>query len=457
MARITQRLQFRPGLHRPRPMRTGVIVVAVFGALLYYGYSRGSIPFLSKGGSTIRAEFSSAENVRPGKTPVRVRGVDVGEVTGVQRMPSGRGVIVTMSITNSGVHLTSSARANVYWRTLLGFEYYIQLDPGSSSQPLGDEVIPLSRTSVQVELDQVLQALTPPSRQGLQAIFKQSATAFGRGSQAGASIDALAPAMQNVAPGVGALRGTDAGDLSTSVYDANRLLSSLARSDSQLGDLVASTDTTLAATASRQSDIAATLQQGPQTLSATQATMTAISGMLDRLDPVADALRPGARELYPAAVALKPALLALRPVLDEARPTLVALRPALSRLAGAANMGVPLLGALIPTFERLNATIIPALGARDPSTHLKLYEAVGPTFASVASSASVYDANGYTQHFQAVAGGAGSASFLPCSLNLSAFKLNCDDLETVIGKLLGAAPSGLPSQSGPHTKRAGGS
>jgi phospholipid/cholesterol/gamma-HCH transport system substrate-binding protein len=442
MIGLRSRFEFRPGTHRPRHMRNGAIVVALFIGALYYGYSGGKIPFLGQGGRTVRAEFASAANVRPGKTPVRVRGVPVGEVTAVQRAPTGNGVIVTMNITNPGVHLSSNARADIYWRTLLGFGFYIQLDPGSSSSPLGGQLIPVSRTSVQVELDQVLSALTPPSRRGIQTTMHQFAIGFGPHSQAGAAIDALAPAMRNVGPGVSALRGTTPGDITTTVQSSNRLLTALANSDMQLGDLVGQADTTLGVTAGRQSDIASTLQQGPQTLSETQATMTKLNGLLDRLDPVAEALRPGARELLPAARALEPALVELRPLLDDARPTLAALRPALSSLGRAADTGVPLLSALLPAFGRLNAAIIPALQARDTSTQLRLFESVGPTAATVASSASLYDANGHTQRFQAVAGGANTPSFLPCSLNLSAYKLNCSDLEAVIGSLLG-----LPSAS----------
>jgi ABC-type transporter Mla subunit MlaD len=253
--------------------------------------------------------------------------------------------------------------------------------------------------------------------------------------------------MANIGPGVAALRGTAPGDVTTTVQSANRLLRTLAMSDAQLGDLVGQSDTTLGVTAARQGDIAATLQQGPQTLSDTQATMTSLNGLFDRLDPVADALRPGARELYPASTSLEPALRELRPVLHDARPTLAALRPALANLAGAARSGVPLLNLLIPTLNRLNATIIPALNAPNATTHIKLYEAIGPTAATVSDSASLFDANGYTQRFQAVAGGANSPSFLPCSLNLTAYKLTCSDLQAVLGPLLGAARNAVHPDS----------
>lgn len=456
MSALRRRFEFRPGMHRPRPMLGGAIVLAVFGALLYYGYSSGNIPFLSQGGYDVRAVFASGEDLRAGKTFVRVRGIDIGSVANVQRTRDGNAVIVTMHVTDPHVRLTSNASAQIYWRTLLGFAYYIQLNPGTSPTPLGGHVIPVSRTGVQVELDQVLEALTPPSRAGIRTTFDQLSAAFAPGNDAGASIDALAPAMRNAGPGIQALRGTEPGDLTNTVAQANRLVAGVSSSDAALGDLMTQTDATLAATNAEQRNIDATLEQGPQTLAETQATMSRLDGTLGLLDPVVDALRPGARALAPAATGLEPALAQLIPLLDQARPTLVSLRPALSKLAGAADTGVPLLGSLIPTFTRLNSTIIPALDARDPGTHLRLYEAIGPTLASVDSSASLYDANGYTQRFQAAAGGGNSLSFLPCGLDLAAYKLDCSDLERVVGELLGAAPSSLPGSAASLVKRGAG-
>ena len=48
MPLLGKRFEIRPGLHRPRRMRGGAIVLAVFAALLYYGYSSGNIPFLGQ-------------------------------------------------------------------------------------------------------------------------------------------------------------------------------------------------------------------------------------------------------------------------------------------------------------------------------------------------------------------------------------------------------------------------
>jgi phospholipid/cholesterol/gamma-HCH transport system substrate-binding protein len=441
-----KRFEQRPGLHTPTPIRGGVIVLLIFGALLYWAYTGGTIPFLPQGGYDVKAEFTSGYNLLSGRTPVRVGGIDVGLVSSVQRTAAGNAVIVTMHITNGNVHVMRTASAQIYWRTLLGFQYYIQINPGTGHASLGNATIPPARTGVQVEADQVLQALTPPSRVGIQQVFAQFAKAFAAGTQAGNVIDASGPALSNVAPALDALQGTQPGDLTNTVDQASRLVTGLKNSDATIGDLVGKADSTFAATDAAQSSIAATLQQGAETLTDTQTTMTRVNGLLSRLNPVADNLQPGARALAPAAQALDPALRQLIPLLDTTRPTLASLRPALRNLNAASRIGTPLLSSLTGTFGTLNTRIIPPLNSVNGITNLKMYETIGPTAAAVEDSASEYDVNGYIQRFEAINGGANTLSAIPCGINnLTTLKITCSDFQTVIGNILGLGQSTTPS------------
>src|ERR1700712_5360657 len=134
---VFSRFEQVPGQARERHTRNGIIVLVILFAVLYFAYSSGNIPFLPKGGTVVTADFATAANVTPGKTPVRVAGVDVGKVEKVERLPNGRGVRIKMRITDKGVKLRKDATAHIYWRTLLGFSFYIQLDEGASPQSLG--------------------------------------------------------------------------------------------------------------------------------------------------------------------------------------------------------------------------------------------------------------------------------------------------------------------------------
>lgn len=437
MPALKGRFVIRPGHYKPKHMRNGAIVLGVLIALVYFAYSGGSVPFLPKGGELVKAEFSSAANVQPGKTPVRVKGIKVGEVEVVERRPGGRGVVVTMRIDEPGVRMRRDARASIFWRTLMGFAFYIQLEPGSDQRALGSTTIPIARTTTQVELDQVLSALKPTSRAGIQTLLREFDEGFNANSQAGRSLDALAPSMRKIAPGLGALRGQAPGDLTETVRQASRLMGTLARNETALGQLVNNAETTLGVTAARRADLGSILRNGPATLDDTRTTMARLRTTLVALDPVAERLRPGARQLDATATSLRPALRALRPVLDDARPLLRALRPALRRLGAAGRSGAPLLAELQPTFERLNAKIIPSLKAEDPLIKLKTYQMIGPVFATVSSSAGLFDAYGHTQRFSPLAGGARSLRFLPCNLNSQA-TIDCSDLQRVFEPIFGA-------------------
>jgi virulence factor Mce-like protein len=440
--KLLARFERTPGMDEPNLIRRGLLLLGVFALILVILYGRG-IPFAPKGGDVITAEFTSAQNVSPGKTPVRVHGVLVGDVEKVSRRPGGRGVVIKMRIKQKGFTLKQDAQAHMLWRTLLGFNFYIDLDPGSSSAPdLDGATIPLKHTTTQVELDQVLAALKPASRAGIQTTLKEFDKGFADPDAAGGVIDNLPGAMKQIGPGIGALRGEQPGDLTAVVRGTSRVVGGLARAESDLGGLVDNADTTLGVTAARRADLGQILSDGPATMAQTRKTLANVRGTLDVLDPVAQQLRPGARVLDDASASLQKALVPLRPVLDDARPTLTALRPALTRLKATATTGVPLLTDLEPMFDRLNNVLLPFLKEKDPKTGISTYEAIGPVAATVSSSASLFDQNGYTQRFGAgTAVSERSAGFLPCSTNLSEGQANCDDLSRLFTRILGFAPT----------------
>src|SRR5438094_917636 len=143
MRKFFDRFDAAPGLHTPRPLRNGLIALALFLGALSYLFTKGGIIPLPKGGTIITADFPSAANIQIPTTTVRVHGVNVGKIESVKRRPGG-GVRVKMRVNEDGFKVRRDARAHVQWRTLLGFQFYIDLDPGSSPERLGDNVIPLS-------------------------------------------------------------------------------------------------------------------------------------------------------------------------------------------------------------------------------------------------------------------------------------------------------------------------
>lgn len=443
LSSLKKRFEFIPGSHKPKTMRNGIIFLALFGFVAMFAYLGGTVPFWPKGGYTIKAEFATAANVST-KTPVRLAGVKVGKVEKVERRDGADGVVVTMRINddNGKADLRQDAQAHIYWRTLLGFAFYIELDPGSAQAKLGEgDTIPIKNTTAQVELDQVLASLDKPSRSGMQAIFREFDQGFSqeKDSQAGQTIDNLGPAMKQVGPGLDSLRGTQSGDLTRLVKNSSRLMGALARNETQLGQVITNGNTTLGVTAAKRAALGQILREGPATLRDTRTTMARLRTTFDELDPIAEDLRPGARKLDDASLALRPALDELDPLLDRAQPLLRNLRPAVARLGRAGTAGVPLLDRLDPTVDRLNEKLIPALNRTSKEDGLTLAQSIGPTITAVTNSTSIFDRNGYTQRFQALAGGQQTAASIPCSGDLlnGDTSIDCSDLQKVVAELIG--------------------
>ncbi len=107
-------------------------------------------------GKQITAYFTEAIGVYPGST-VRILGVPVGRVDAVQ--PVGPQVKITMTI-NSGVAVPARADAMLVAPSVVS-DRYIQLTPAYTGGPqLADgAVLPVARTAVPLEVDQVYASL----------------------------------------------------------------------------------------------------------------------------------------------------------------------------------------------------------------------------------------------------------------------------------------------------------
>jgi phospholipid/cholesterol/gamma-HCH transport system substrate-binding protein len=440
----------QPGQHKPKLVRNGAIFAALVSIFLWILYTKPSIPFFTSAGTTIKADFAYAADLQPGYTPVRVLGVNVGVVSAVGRATSGRGVQVAMTIDpGKGVIVKQDASASLRWRTLLGLNYYVDLTPGSPSAPrLGGRVIPESRTSSQVELDQALEPLNAQGRQALQTTIDQFDAGFANPTAVGQTIQNFAPAMTNLAAGLPALRGTTPGDLPALVASTSKAMGALAGDEVALGGLIDSGAVALGVTAAQRIDLGSTFDQAPGALAQTQATMARLRVTLGILDPIARQLRPGARRLYRAATLAQTAVSAATPLLGDLKPTLAAIRPSVTALATAAKAGVPVIDSLTPTLDRITSSFLPFLGQTDPETKLKNYEAVGPAVAGVSSAIAYGDQYGTLADFEAGFGENTLGSISPCSTFLTdptvplQKKIDCQALSQLLVSILsGQSPT----------------
>ena len=292
---------------RRSPFTIGLAVLVVGGAVMVAGITRWN-PFHH--GYRIHAVFSSAlsNGIHTG-APVRIAGVNVGTVVDVKR--AARGLAdVTLEIRDAGRPIHADATVKARPRILLEGNFFLDLRPGTprAGDMKAGATIPVTRTAVPVQFDQVLDTFTSDIRAANRQALKGFADAVRRGG-AGALRDSyrtLPGALRESAVALEAARGSGDRDLARFIRDQGRLSATVDAHRSALVSLLAGYRTTLDAFAARRADL------------------TALVPAFDRLTAEAppalrnvDAALPDVRRF---AVAVRPGLKVAPGVLDDAIP-----------------------------------------------------------------------------------------------------------------------------------------
>src|SRR5215204_2901651 len=158
------------------------IVLTVIG--FYLAFTK-SIPF-SGHGYQLKAVFQDAQNIRA-KSPVRISGVDVGEVSDVHHVTDANGngedaAVVTMDLKDTALPIKQDATLQLRPRLFLEGNLFVDLHPGSPGAPELDSgsVVPQNQTSTSVQFDEVLTSLQAPVRENLQLFLKEFGDALDR-------------------------------------------------------------------------------------------------------------------------------------------------------------------------------------------------------------------------------------------------------------------------------------
>lgn len=117
-----------------REAKVGLFVLLASLVIAYFVLNTSDIAALWQGEDakqTFKVELSDASGVREG-TPIRVAGVEVGEVTGIQL--KGAKAIATVEVSDD-IELGTGTRIEMKSQGILG-ERYLALIPGNGSQPL---------------------------------------------------------------------------------------------------------------------------------------------------------------------------------------------------------------------------------------------------------------------------------------------------------------------------------
>ena len=123
------------------PLRLGIGGILVVVLLLALAFNASSLPLIG-GGDRYSAAFTEAGGIKDGDD-VRVAGVKIGDVTGVEL--DGSHVRVDFRVTDDRVGFGTQTGASIRIKTLLG-EKYLSLEPRGTGQLEEGTEIPLTRT-----------------------------------------------------------------------------------------------------------------------------------------------------------------------------------------------------------------------------------------------------------------------------------------------------------------------
>ncbi|MHB8695664.1 MAG: MlaD family protein [Solirubrobacteraceae bacterium] len=427
------------------------LFVLIGGTLLWIvAFTGGLSTLFSSSTSTVRADFASVENIVP-NDPVRIHGVQVGTVSSVTPDPGGRGATLTMDIDTSDP-IYANASASILWRTALGANDAVALDPGTRSAGLlGGRTIPQSQNSNQVELDQITQAIHGGAQTGIQTMLQQLSPAFSQHPALARDLTTLAQIAPVAAVGIGAIRGQAPDtDLQNLVKNAGRAAQAITvgTGASTTRQFVASAASTTGATAAQSGALRAGIQQLIGVFKPIATVHFAdLNIVLNKLDPLLPGLTANAPKIGPTLSQLHPAISNLHTLLSDATPLLRRLSPTVDSLAATAQVGVPVINQISPSFQRLHNTILPGLDQTTAETRgHPAYTLIGPTVVSLGTLASFFNHDGNMANLTAGLGEGQSNQTLPCQNDFSGTDfLVCQSLSTTLGELFTGGTSFLSS------------
>jgi phospholipid/cholesterol/gamma-HCH transport system substrate-binding protein len=437
----------RRGGHRQRvsPLGAGLIALVILCVAVYAAFVHKypwSNPY------ELKAVFANANNLAP-NSPVRIAGVTVGKVTGIESKAGASASVVKMALTDEALPIHKDATLKIRPRIFLEGNFFVDLKPGSAESPdiSSSAQIPASQTSSPVQIDQVLSVLQGSVRDGARRLIQGYGDALNGKPRAGEdaladpstrgqtaaqslndSLDTAVPALKNLSVVNQAFLGTEPHDLSKLIVSVADVSTELSRHEQALQDLITNFNTTTGAFASQASAVSSTIHILPDVLTNADRAFASLNSSFPPLRAFSHDILPGVHETAQTIADSFPWIAQTRALVSpsELQGLVKDLQPTVANLADVTDESVKLFPQVDLVSRCIADVVLPTgdVKVNDPplSTGVANYKEFWQTLVALSGESQNFDGNGQYTRFQtgggsnfvstgSVGGAAGSQQF----------------------------------------------
>jgi phospholipid/cholesterol/gamma-HCH transport system substrate-binding protein len=406
---------------RVSPFAAGMIALVLLFVVVYAAFIHKypwSNPY------ELQAVFSNANNLAV-NSPVRVAGVTVGKVTGVEAKEGSSASVVKMALTDEALPIHEDATAKIRPRIFLEGNFFVDLKPGSAQTGELDGQIPISQTASPVQIDQILSVLQGSARHNAQVLIQgYGDSLFGkpaprealtddpstRGERAAVSLndslDTAVPALKNTSIVNEAFLGTEPHDLSRLIRSSGAVSGELARHEDSLKDLITNFNTTMAAFASQSTALRTSIHILPDVLANADRAFASLNASFPPLRQFAVDILPGVRETNATIQASFPWIDQTRALVSpaELQGLVKDLQPTVADLADVTDESIKLFPQVDLVSRCFTDVLLPTgdVKVQDPplTTNVENYKEFWQTMVGLSGESQNFDGNGQMTRFQ---------------------------------------------------------
>lgn len=284
-----------------RAAATAAVVVAIVAVIVIVFFGGGS-------SYQVKAIFTNASQIVSGDL-VQASGNAIGSVSNISLTPNGQAEL-TLSINNSAyMPLRQGTVATVRQASLsaVANRYVdLRLAPANARPIPSGGFLSTQYTNSAVDLDQLFNTFTPPTRKALQNVIQGSAREYaGSGSAAQAGWRYLNPAIA-ASSMLFAEINHDTAKFTQFLVKTGGLVSDIATRQADLSSLVSNLSQTTSALANQHTALGESVQRLPGFMTLADTTFTNLRTALNDLTPLVNDSKPVAPKLQKLLVQLKP-------------------------------------------------------------------------------------------------------------------------------------------------------